>query len=81
MHIVLKINGETTRYTNELTKRKLTSRNSRFRAKVGNSKGTCTVIYGKGYENEFDYDGWDDFEYKLLPCLEEELVDEFKATS
>lgn len=41
-------------------------------------EGSGTVDYGKGYITEFDFTSRSDLEHKLYPCLEEELINEFK---
>ena len=41
-------------------------------------EGTACVDYGKGYKNEFDFTSKKELEDKLWPCLEKELVNEFR---
>ncbi len=40
--------------------------------------GSGYVDYGKGYRNEFEFSSKQELEDKLWPCLEKDLVDEFK---
>lgn len=41
-------------------------------------EGSGYVEYKPGYRNEFDFSSRKDLENKLWPCLEKELVDEYK---
>lgn len=47
-------------------------------AKNGVFEGHGYVEYKPGYRNEFDFSSKQELEDKLWPCLEKELIDEFK---
>lgn len=68
----------TVRYTENLTKRKVSGILTNLRNNMAIITGTARVIYSPAYYNEFDFDSEDDFKDKILPCIEKELVDDFK---
>lgn len=41
-------------------------------------QGICRVEYSKDYYNEFEFYGSKDFRSKLIPCIESQLIKEFK---
>ena len=73
MRINVTLNDGTYIYSENPSKRKMSSLNSKLQGKVG----TCRVDYDiRGFYNEFEFDG--DFEYKIGPCIEDELVNQYR---
>ena len=78
MKITLKINDKTTVYSSKSLSSISFQINTLRKTLELNSGGSCIVNYGKGYTNEFDFDNDEDFMTKYKPCIERELVNEFK---
>lgn len=72
--IKLKINGKTSVYSS-FTKRKILGlATTVFKREVTIYESSVIVDYGHGYTNEFDFDDINDYQNKLKPCLEDELL-------
>lgn len=74
----IKLSDGTTRYTKNVTQRKISGILTNLKAKSATIRGEARVEYAPDYYNEFDFNGEADFKRKVLPCIEKELVNEFK---
>jgi len=45
----------------------------------GKIHGRVKVTYGKGFDNQFDFNSLNDLKKKLMPCLEKELLEMFNV--
>lgn len=77
MKIFVNINGQTSIYPSLPKRREFWIRRLCESHPKSEFLGTCRVSYSSTYYNEFDFNGYDDFRNKVLPCLEEELLKDF----
>lgn len=77
MKISINFSDGTSYNPSEPTKRKVAHFVRSRKENMGVFKGSCTVTYMRGYYNSFDFSSVDDLEYKLMPCIETDLVKEF----
>jgi len=73
MNLKLKFSDGTYKYLLKTSKRKLGKVNTLAK----NAKGICRVEYTRTYYNEFEFDGLDDFNCKISPCIDNDLIKEF----
>ena len=74
----LTLDDGTVRHTTILTKRKMSGLQTELQGKGHIIKGRCRVEYSKEFFNEFDFTSGSDFRSKVEPCIEKELLDEFR---
>lgn len=67
-------------YSTFVTKRKIAALYTIENSKAGVSGGTCRVEYSSEYYNEFQFTDLADLMYKVSPCIEKELMNEFTKT-
>ena len=74
MNVKITFNDGTYTYSENPSQRKMSALSSRLRDKVG----ICRVEYTPNFYNEFEFNGGKDFDTKIRPCIEEELLEEFR---
>lgn len=76
----LKINFDngTTRYTQNVSKRKFSAILTKLEPQDEDMSGSASVEYSRGFWNKFDFSNLTELRQKMEPCLERSLLDEFK---
>ena len=74
MRVIVNISNGTYKVLVNPSKRKVSGLSTVLHGK----DGYCTVEYRRGWKNEFEWNGWDDFKKKVSPCIEKQLLKEFK---
>lgn len=75
---ILNLDGEMGTYSSFTSKRKVVNVATIKNAENGKFEGTFIIKYTKDLYNEFDFKDLKEFENKLLPCIEKELLNDFK---
>lgn len=75
---ILNLGDETGTYSSIVTKRKIMAQATVLSDKVDKFEGTFIIKYTKDLYNEFDFTDLKDFERKVIPCIEKELLNDFK---
>jgi len=78
MKVVLNLNGKRYIYSSLISKRKMTASIRGLQAQNAIFGGTCTVKYTSEYSNSFDFSNVEELKDKLWPCLEPEMIEDFK---
>ena len=72
MRVNIYFDDKTYKYYINPTKRKI----SGLHGVVNDKHGICRVDYSSINYNKFEFYGWKDFQEKITPCLDKELIKE-----
>lgn len=80
MRIKISLSDGTTKYTQNVSKRKVGAILAGLERENVKIEGSAAVEYTKDYMNSFDFSSSDDFINKVTPCLDKEIVNEFSKS-
>lgn len=79
MQVKINFKDGKVKYTRNVTQRKFSATYRALERENATFEGSVIVDYGNGYKNEFDFNNKEELMDKMSPCLEKELIDEFRG--